>query len=239
MPRVVALGLPHHITQRGNARQHIFVNDSVRRVYLSLLREHALGNDLRVLAYCLMSNHAHIVAIPGRDDSLANTFRHAHGRFSQYWNTEFHRVGHLWQNRFYSCPVEEAALWRVIGYVERNPLRAGMVARASDYPWSSASAHLSGVDPAGLLDLAWWRERWEPWEWRRILEEPVEEAVGAAERLLAIRRATYTGRPFGSAAFVEDLERRLGRRLVRQKGGRPKKGVERAETKQISLGGAA
>jgi putative transposase len=239
MRRVVAVGVPHHITQRGNARQDIFVNDSVCRVYLNLLREHARVNHLRILAYCLMTNHAHIVAVPEHDASLANTFRHAHARFAQYWNTQFHRDGHLWQNRFYSCPVEDAALWRVIAYVERNPLRARIVPQASDYPWSSAPAHLGGHDPAGLLDLAWWSECWEPAEWQAILAEAIPENAGAGDEILAIRRATYTGRPFGSDAFVEELGRRLGRRLDRQKGGRPRKSVERVDAKQVVLGGAA
>jgi len=97
-PRVVAIGLPHHITQRGNSRQDVFTTDVLRRAYLQLLSEHAAGNGLRLLAYCLMTNHVHIVAVPGTGASMANTFRHAHGRFSQYWNTEQKRTGHLWQN---------------------------------------------------------------------------------------------------------------------------------------------
>ncbi|MBZ5596625.1 MAG: transposase [Acidobacteriia bacterium] len=80
-PRVVAVGLPHHITQRGNARQDVFTTDALRRAYLELLSEHAAGNRLRLLAYCLMTNHVHIVAVPEADSSMANTFRHAHGRF--------------------------------------------------------------------------------------------------------------------------------------------------------------
>jgi len=104
------VGLPHHITQRGNARQDVYTSDPLRRTYLQLLSEHASANHLRVLAYCLMTNHVHIVAIPEEAGSMANTFRHAHGRFSQYWNTERKRTGHLWQNRYYSCPVEEGAV---------------------------------------------------------------------------------------------------------------------------------
>jgi len=243
MRRVVAVGVPHHITQRGNARQDIFVNDSVRRAYLRLLRQHARVNRLRVLAYCLMTNHAHIVAVPEHDASLANTFRHAHARFAQYWNTlfsrdGFHRDGHLWQNRYYSCPVEDAALWRVIAYVERNPLRARLVRRAGEYLWSSAPAHVSGHDPAGLLDMAWWAECWEPAEWRAILAEGAPEEAGAGEEILAIRRATYTGRPYGSDAFIEELGRRLGRRLDRQKGGRPRKSVGRVDAAPVVMGGA-
>lgn len=95
--RVVAVGAAHHITQRGNARQDVFLNDAVQRVYLQLIAEHASQNHLRILAYCLMTNHVHLVAVPESDRALANTFRHAHARFAQFWNTAFHRNGHLWQ----------------------------------------------------------------------------------------------------------------------------------------------
>jgi putative transposase len=239
MPRVVAVGAPHHITQRGNARQDIFLNDSLCRVYLGLLRQHARAHRLRILAYCLMTNHIHLVAVPEHDAALAGALRHTHGRFSQYWNTQLHRDGHLWQNRFYSCPVEDVALWRVIAYVERNPLRAQIVARAGDYPWSSASAHLRGEDSLGLLDLAWWRRFWQPPEWSAVLAGPIDETAAAGAELLAIRRATYTGRPFDSPAFIEELGRRLGRGLERRRGGRPRKGPVPAEARQAVQSGTA
>jgi REP element-mobilizing transposase RayT len=139
---VVAVGLPHHVTQRGNARQDVFVSDQLRAIYLELLREHASLNQLRVLAYCLMTNHLRLVVIPEAAKSMENAFRHAHSRFAQYWNTDFHTDGHLWQNRYYSCPVEEIAVGRVVSYVENNPVRARMAERAEQFAWSSARAHL-------------------------------------------------------------------------------------------------
>ena len=116
---MVAVGLPHHVTQRGNARQDVFVSDPLRRAYLELLREHAGRNQLRILAYCLMTNHLHLVVVLEAGKAMANAFRHAHARFAQDWNTEFHTDEHLWQNRYYSCPVEERAVGRVICYVTR------------------------------------------------------------------------------------------------------------------------
>jgi REP element-mobilizing transposase RayT len=102
--RVVAVGVPHHVTQRGNARQDVFLNDDLCCAYLELLAEHAQRNRLRILAYCLMTNHVHPVVVPETERSLANTFRHAHSRFAQYWNTGFHRNGHMWQNRLLLLP---------------------------------------------------------------------------------------------------------------------------------------
>ena len=189
---MVAVGLVHHITQRGNARQDVFTSDSLRRTYLQLLTEHAAANNLRVVAWCLMTNHLHIAAIPERDSSMANTFRHAHSRFAQYWNTERNRIGHLWQNRFYSCPVEDAAVSRVVAYVENNPVRAGMVACAGDFEWSSARAHLGQEAFRPLLDRDWWQARWTAPAWR---QELLNHGL-ASQEAREIREATYTGRPF-------------------------------------------
>lgn len=122
------------MTQRGNARQDVFITDPLRTIYLELLREHASLNHLWIVAYCLMTNHLHLVVIPETEKSMENTFRHAHSRFAQYWNTEFHTDGHLWQNRYYSCPVEESAVGRVICYVENNPVRRGWWRAGSSFP---------------------------------------------------------------------------------------------------------
>lgn len=222
---MVAVGAAHHVTQRGNGRQDVFVNDGLRRVYLDLLAEHAARNGVHVAAYCLMTNHVHLVVVPESERSLANMFRHAHGRFSQYWNTAFHRIGHVWQNRFYSCPVEEAAEWIVIRYVEQNPVRAGMAETAAEYGWSSARAH-TGLETSPLLDRGRWERRWTADSWKAVLEESDEEAA-------PIRLATYSGRPYGSDAFVRALETLLGRQLGRRKGGRPSKQSE--ESDQMGL----
>ena len=84
--RVVAVGIPHHITQRGNARQFILTNDAERSVYMELPRQAVQLHSLTLLGYCLMSNHLHLVAIPHRPDSLANAFKLLHGRYASYWN---------------------------------------------------------------------------------------------------------------------------------------------------------
>ncbi len=185
-PRVVAVGLAHHITQRGNARQDVFTADALRRAYLELLAEHAAANRLRILAYCLMTNHVHIVALPETESSMANAFRHAHGRFSQSWNTERRRTGHMWQTRYYSCPVEEGVVDRVIAYVENNPVRAGLVGPAEDFEWSSARAHLGGAQCGVALDWEWWEARWTAAGWRRFLGD----SMSTAEERRAIREAT-------------------------------------------------
>ncbi len=218
MSRVVAVGLPHHVTQRGNGRRDVFLTDALRRIYLDLLHQHASHYRLRILAYCLMTNHVHLVVLPETSQSMAGTLRHAHARFAQLWNTERGSVGHMWQNRYYSCPLQAPRVWNVIRYVELNPVRAGMVSAAQDYPWSSAAAHGSGVDPWGVLDMDWWRREWTEGDWMAALGVDPETAA-----VDAIRRATYTGRPLGDSEFIATLERDLGRKLEARRGGRPRK----------------
>lgn len=217
LARVVAVGVAHHITQRGLDRQAVFASDKCRRVYLALLKEHAARSRVRILGYCLMTNHVHILAVPEHAGALAATFRYTHGRFAQYANARKCRSGHFWQNRFYSCPVEESAIGNVLAYIELNPVRAGLVPAADAFEWSSAGVHLGKRrDSSGVLDIEWWRSQWTEAEWSVIL-------ASEQSRLESIRQATYTGRPFGSAAFIGALERRLGRKLERQKVGRRKR----------------
>ena len=156
--RIVVPGVPHHVTQRGNNRQTVFFSDDDRRFYLALLKENSERFRLPVWAYCLMPNHVHIVATPADEDSLAKGIGRTNFRYARHINRLRRRCGHLWQNRFYSCALEEVHLWWAVRYVERNPVRAGLVRLPWRYGWSSASAHLGGADASGLLNLPVWRE---------------------------------------------------------------------------------
>ena len=212
--RVVATGLPHHITQRGTNRQPVFTTDRSREVYLALLREHSRRHHLRILAYCLMTNHIHLVAIPEQEDSLHRTMRYVHGRFAQYINAELLRCGHLWQNRYYSCPIEPSGVEPVIAYVELNPVRAGLVQHAAEFAWSSAAFHVGmATDRFDLLE--------EDRRGSAIGEGPswTQYLLACVEQGSAIRQATFTGLPLGSEEFVKELEMCLGRKLRRQKPG--------------------
>jgi len=191
--------------------------DALRRAYLELLMEHAAASRLRVLSYCLMTNHVHIVAIPETEGSMANTFRHAHGRFSQYWNTEQRRTGHLWQNRYYSCPVEESVVGRVMAYVENNPVRAGMVERAEDFEWSSARAHVGGAGEGAMLDQEWWEARWSAG-----VAKFSDRAGGHSRGSEDDSRSDLHRPPVRLQGIRRRFEKRLGRRLEARPGGRPK-----------------
>ena len=99
-----------------------------------------------------MENHIHLVAVPDEPHSLAVALRRAHGRYALYLNARRNRTGHLWQNRFYSCPLDRRHLWVALRYVERNPVRANLVARSEQYAWSSAAAHLGTARTPEFLD---------------------------------------------------------------------------------------
>ena len=220
--RVVAIDIPHHITQRSNARRQVFDCEADRLIYLRLLREHCQLSQLSLLGYCLMSNHVHLVAIPRRIDSMALTLRHTHGRYAAYLNTRQQVTGHVWQGRYYSCPLGEGHVWAALRYIECNPVRAGIVTAPESYAWSSAAAHSHGEDGRNLLELHSWMASWTPQEWRAFIGAPAA-SDHEQEEAAAIRKSTHTGRPLGAADFVRDLERRLGRALAPLPGGRPRK----------------
>ena len=224
MPRVARVAIAdvaHHITQRGNGRQFILASDAERLVYLDLLRQAVRVHELAVLGYCLMSNHVHLVVVPRRAEELAEAFQQVHGRYASYWNVSHASSGHVWQGRFYSCPMDPGHLWMALRYVELNPVRAGISPEAAAWPWSSAAAHCGTADPDACLEMSTWRQSWSVATWRKFLEEGETES-----ELRALRRCTQTGRPLGSAEFTRTLEARTQRRLTPGPRGRPRKTPE-------------
>ena len=226
--RIVLPGVAHHVTQRGNNRQDVFFVDDDRRVYLSYLRESAARYGLAVSAYCLMTNHVHLVVTPETEDSLSKALGRTHLMYAQYVHRLHDRLGHFWQSRFYSCPLDEAHAHNAAAYVELNPVRAGMVASAWDYAWSSAGAHCGEKgDPSGLLALSRWFEQMPVTQWRATLKA-IAESDSSIERL---RIHTRTGRPLGDDAFLSKVEHLIGRRvrplpIGRQKGWRKRRPTE-------------
>ncbi len=228
LPRVIVVDVAHHVTQRGNARQVILANDPDRVAYLELLRQHAELYRLSLLGYCLMSNHVHLIVVPRSPAALSETLKHTHGRYASYWNARRSSSGHVWQGRFYSCPLDDSHLWAGLRYVELNPVRAGMVSAPGEWPWSSAVAHCNPDIAPGILDMESWQKRWTAAGWIEYLA--AGESQGDAS---ALRQCTHTGRPLGTADFITALEQLTSRRLAPQKGGRPRKPA--ADSRQSGL----
>ena len=215
LARVAVAEVAYHVTQRGNARQFLLAADAERQVYLDLFRVAAREEGLSVMGYCLMSNHVHLVVIPRRAGALALALKSTHGRYASYWNAAHASSGHVWQGRFYSCPLDEGHLWQALRYAELNPVRAGLAAEAAAWTWSSAPAHCGAGEPDVCLDMAMWRQHWKEESWRKFLEEGE-----TASALVDLRRCTHTGRPLGGAEFVQALEQTTQRRLTPRPGGR-------------------
>jgi putative transposase len=219
LARVVVPGMPHHITHRGVRRSDVFWDDADRLRYLNLLRFACTRFLLRIWAYCLMTNHVHFVGVPGRLDSIAKVFHWTHGRYDEYFNQKYDLSGNLWEDRPHSAVLDEDHAFNAVRYVERNPVRAGMVSNAWEYEWSSARARCGlGDDP--LIDFSWPPEgsipNWKTWV----------DIVGNRQVEDQIRKRTYSGRPCGDDSFVRTIESLTGRRLLPRKPGRkPKKDV--------------
>ena len=224
--RVVIEGCAHHVTQRGNNRQDVFFVDDDRRAFLAFLAEAAERFDLAVDGYCLMTNHVHLIVTPSGEDALANALKRTNQLYAQYVNRLHGRSGHLWQDRFFSCPLDELHRWRALVYIERNAVRARLCRKAWRWPWSSAAAHCGGDDASGLLDLAGWCQQMETDRWRDLLTRADDP-----EQLARLRLCTSRGRPLGSDKFVAKLETVLGRRLRPLPPGRPRKSQKRKVAK--------
>lgn len=214
--RVVAPNYPHHITQRGTNKMQIFLDDEDRLYFLQALKEYAEKTGTKILAYCLMGNHFHLLLVPKDTQFLGKCIHGATFRYAQHFNKKYERSGRLWQNRYFSCVVDEREyLWGVARYIEMNPVSAGLVNKPELWKWSSAKAHIKGEkDP--FLDKEHWLDDSERAEYQRFVYDEGKDDE--------IRKATSTGRPLGTPEFIEGLEMELARTLKPKKGGRPKNG---------------
>jgi putative transposase len=146
LARIVVPDHPHHVTQRGNRRQKIFFEDGDYALYRDLLAERAAKAGVAVWATCLMPNHVHLILVPATEDGLALALGETHRRYTGFVNARMRVTDHLFQGRFGSVVLDEPHLVAAARYVALNPVRARLVRRAQDWPWSSARAHLKGRD---------------------------------------------------------------------------------------------
>ena len=219
LARVVAAGLPHHVTQRGNRRQKTFFVRADYAAYIELMATWTRRHDIAIWGYCLMPNHVHLIAVPAMAEGFCRGIGEAHRRYTRRVNFRKGWRGHLWQGRFASFVMDDEHLMAAARYIERNPVRAGLVATAEEWPWSSAAAHIAGQDDR-LVVVGPLLERIAGWvcDWRQWLREPDDPPLG--DRLRLHER---TGRPLGGAGLLQRLEAALGRSLRPGKPGRPKK----------------
>ncbi len=215
--RIVIPGLPHHVTQRGSRRQDVFFRQEDREIYLHLLHKYLKKHGAELLAYCLMSNHVHLVVVPSTDRSLGLSLGVTHRQYAQMVNVREEWTGHLWQERFFSAPLDTDYFWTAIRYVERNPVEAGLVEHAADYRWSSAAAHCGLKHEEILSKASEWNElldRKNDWyEWLGSSEES-----GRVQQLVERTRRDF---PCGDDDFLSAIGEEIGQKLKFRPRGRP------------------
>jgi REP-associated tyrosine transposase len=205
----------HHVLQRGVRKNAIFQEDSDYLLYIRSLREACLQFVVKIWAYVLMTNHVHLIAVPKEKESISRALQKAHTAYSIYFNQKYGFVGHVWQSRPHISVMDDTHTRNAIRYVERNPVRAGMVDRAEEYLWSSA-AHHCGLRGDSLLSPNPYMEEIADWSaWLRIDH--------AEEELIEIRRNLSTNRPSCTPEMLLQFETMTGRNLRPGKPGRPKK----------------
>lgn len=203
------------MTQRGNHRQRVFFGAGDEEAYLRLLREHAAEFGVRLVAYCLMPNHVHLVAIPDSPPGLHRLMKAVHGQYAQRVNRMREITGHLWQGRYFSSVLDSNYFLNAVRYVELNPVRAGIVARAEDHAWSSAAAHCGRRSDSVVAEMPDNSPFAGIANWSQWLAEGVAPHV-----LDSLRDCGWRNLPCGSSRFIKDLEKASGRTLARRKPGR-------------------
>lgn len=205
LARAVFPGVPHHVTQRGNGRAQVFFGDDDYRLYRDLLAEHAAEAGVQVWSWVLMPNHVHLILVPPDPDALRKTLAVTHRRYAGKLNARLERTGHFWQGRFGCVAMDEGHLGAALRYVALNPVRARLVKRAVDWPWSSVHAHLGRTDD-GLTARAPVLDRYP--QFAELIAAGEDEAMSRR-----LRQAETIGRPLGTEAFLARLEGESGRAL--------------------------
>ena len=211
--RIVIPDIPHHVTQRGNRRQQTFFHEHDYKSYLEFLAAYAKVFSIDIWSYCLMPNHVHLLLVPKSEDGLREGLSQTHQSYTRLINRRNGWTGHLWQGRFFSCPVDPDRAAIVAQYIELNPVRARLCEHPCDYPWSSAKAACSGRT-GRLNGFAPMESPFGTWE------EFLCSGISSLEELNSIRKSATSGRPFGSEQFVARLEGDTGRKLIPEIAGR-------------------
>lgn len=223
IPRVAAPDIVYHVINRANGRDGIFQKEKDYVAFEKILIEGKEKYDMRILAFCIMPNHWHLVLYPKTDKDLSQFMRWITHTHTQRFHTHYHTIGygHLYQGRFKSFPVQNDDYFlQVCRYVERNPLRAGLAKTIEEWQWSSAWIRKHGSPEQKKMLSDWPVEQPDYYEeWTNTLLEDEEE------KLEKIRHALKRGSPFGESGWVKSIAEKLGLESTLRERGRPKKGT--------------
>ncbi|HMN92603.1 MAG TPA: transposase [Hydrogenophaga sp.] len=222
LPRLTVAGLPHHVIQRGNNGQAVFVDDTDRELMLSLMADYARQFQVAIHAYLLLDNRVQLLLTPAKTDGLAGFMQAVGRRYVRLFNDRHARTGTLWEGRYRSTVLEpESHLLPCMVHMDLGPVRAGLVDRAEHYPWSSHRHHI-GQAPDRLITPhpLWWTLGNTPFAREMAYAELVREGVGVSQGE-ALMQATLHGWALGSSAFVAALQKQTPRRVGPLRPGRP------------------
>jgi len=225
--RIVLPNTPHHVIQRGHNKQPVFFKEDDYEIYLRLLRKWTGEFGVKIHGYCLMTNHVHLLLNPGPNvHSLAQAMKRVSGKFTRRINRLHVRTGTLWESRFKSSPIQTSEyLLACSRYVDLNPVRAGMVMHPGEYRWSSFHQKTSGMVNAWIdFDDCYIALGETVNERLQNYEKFVIEDIPANAEIDLIRRALNSGQLTGNGRFIDEVEKRTGRRIERRGPGRPATG---------------
>lgn len=228
LARMVIPGVPHHVTQRGNRRERIFFEAGDEQIYLDLMTAQLKRHAVECWAYCLMPNHVHFILTPSDESGLARAVGEAHRRYTAFISARGRWTGHLFQARFSSVAMDEDHLMAAFRYVALNPVKAKLVARAEDWPWSSARAHVAGLDSDHVIVAPALGRIGDFGTF--LAGPPTDDTLWAS-----VLKAERIGRPVGSKDWVENLEAQSGKTLSPQKRGPKPKAAPEPKNKNLQL----
>lgn len=223
--RIILANTPHHIVQRGHNRQTVFVEKADYDYYLDTLKEWKRELNVSVYGYCLMTNHVHRISNPNNEpENLGKLMKRLAGRQTRYVNHQENRSGSLWEGRYKSSPIEtNAYLLSCLRYVERNPIKSGMVKSVADYEWSSYSQHAGLTENKWIDDDPIYLSLANEQEARQQRYMNYVNEVGSEQENQLIQNGLQRNQLTGSARFIDEVESRLGVRIEQRGQGRPRR----------------
>ena len=222
LPRLTLPGYPHHVIQRGNNRQPIFASPAQRQTLLDLLHDNAGKFEVAIHAYVLMGNHFHLLATPQTADGLPQMMQAVGRRYVRLFNDAQGRTGTLWEGRYKSTLIQtDRYLLACMAYIDLNPVRAGLVAQAADYPWSS-HGHYVGLRTDKLITPhpLYWELGNTPFAREAAYAELVRAGVTEQQRA-DLTQSALRGWALGEGDFVENMQKKTSRRISKSSPGRP------------------
>lgn len=222
LSRLTLPGHPHHVIQRGNNRQAIFVSAADYQTMLDLLEENASKFNVAIHSYVLMGNHFHLLATPETANGLPQMMQAVGRRYVRHFNDSQKRTGTLWEGRYRSTLIQtEPYLLACMAYIDLNPVRADMVVQAKDYPWSSHAHYVGGrIDKLITPHALFWSLGNTPFAREAAYADLVQAGISVAQQQ-ALTDSALRGWALGGPEFVENLQKKTTRRVSKGTAGRP------------------